>query len=61
MFEETTDGLHAYAKNEELDTALTEVIHADLQPLGLKTWLVSEVEEENWNAKWEADYPEVTI
>jgi ribosomal protein L11 methyltransferase len=61
MFEETTDGLHAYAKNEELDTALTEVIHADLQPMGLKTWLVSEVEEENWNAKWEADYPEVTI
>lgn len=61
MFEEAVDGLHAFAKKEELNVALAEVIHEDLKPLGLQTWLYSEVEEENWNAKWEADYPEVTI
>ena len=61
MFEEVADGLHAFAKKEELDTDLADVIQADLVPLGLKTWLLSEVEEENWNAKWESDYPEVTI
>ena len=61
MFEEATDGLHAFAKKEDLDAPLAEVIHSDLLPLGLQHWLLSEVEEENWNAKWEADYPEVNI
>ncbi len=61
MFEEAADGLHAFAKKEELDEGLADVIKEDLIPLGLKSWLLSEVEEENWNAKWESDYPEVTI
>jgi len=61
MFEEGADGLHAFVKKEELNADLAEVIHEDLKALGLETWLYSEVEEENWNAKWEADYPEVTI
>lgn len=61
MFEEAADGLHAFAKKQDLNASLAEEIRTDLLPLGLQTWLVSEVEEENWNAKWEADYPEVTI
>ncbi|MCH1582829.1 MAG: 50S ribosomal protein L11 methyltransferase [Flavobacteriales bacterium] len=61
MFEETDEGLQAYGKEEELDAALLEVIRQDLKPVGLDTWRASLVEEENWNAKWEEDYPEVII
>ena len=61
MFEEAADGLHAFAKKEELDEGLADVIKEDLIPLGLKSWLLSEVEEENWNAQWESDYPEVEV
>lgn len=61
MFEETDEGLQAYGKQDELDEPLLEVIHQDLKPMGIKTWRASVVEEENWNAKWEEDYPEVII
>jgi len=61
MFEETEEGLQAFAKAELLeDEKLTET-RKDLEPLGLVDWVVSEVEEENWNARWESDYPEVHI
>jgi len=61
MFEETEEGLQAYGKEDELDEPLLEVIRQDLEPMGLRTWRASLVEEENWNAKWEEDYPEVII
>ena len=55
------DGLEAYAKGEELDAEIVLASRADLAALGLVEWLESEVEEENWNARWEADYPEVRV
>lgn len=61
MFEETVHGLQAYAKADELIIPLAEECQRDLEPLGLKEWQISEVEEENWNAQWESDYPEVHI
>jgi len=59
MFDETSRGLHAYARAEELDILLAKACQRDLDPLGLKEWELSDVEEENWNAQWETDYPEV--
>ena len=61
MFEASEDGLEAYAKGEELDAEIVLASRADLAALGLVEWLESEVEEENWNARWEADYPEVRV
>lgn len=61
MFEESAHGLQAYAKADELNVSLAEEYRRDLEPLGLKEWQVSDVEEENWNAQWESDYPEVHI
>jgi ribosomal protein L11 methyltransferase len=61
MFEESQDGLQAFAKAEELTAQNLAEIREDLAPLGLIDWVISEVEEENWNAQWESDYPEVHI
>lgn len=61
MFEETPEGLQAYAQSEEIDQHLLGTIERDLATMGLLEWRVSEVEEENWNARWESDYPEVEV
>lgn len=61
MFQDDRDGLDAFAEDSELDLQLLEDIHRDLGPLGLVEWRESEVEEENWNARWEQDYPEVHV
>ena len=61
MFEEVDGGLSAYVKEDELNTAIAAATRKDMTPLGLVLWQESEVEEENWNAQWEAEYPEVHI
>ena len=61
MFENKGDALHAFAQASDLDRNALNVLEDRLVPLGLQQWLVNEVEEENWNAQWEADYPEVEI
>ena len=61
MFQHEGDALMAFGQDSELDrTALVDVKDR-LTPLGLTDWQVSEVEEENWNAQWESDYPEVEV
>lgn len=61
MFEDTPQGLTAYGQAEEIDGGLLATIERDLAPLGLSEWRISEVEDENWNARWESDYPEVEV
>lgn len=61
MFENKGDALHAFAQASDLDRNALNALENRLVPLGLQQWLVNEVEEENWNAQWEADYPEVEI
>ena len=61
MFQHEDDALMAFGQDHELDTALLEEVRGRLGPLGLIDWQMSEVEEENWNAQWESDYPEVTV
>ena len=61
MFEQSGDDLHAFAQESDLDPNELSDIQSKMEPLGLEQWQVNEVEEENWNAQWEADYPEVEI
>jgi ribosomal protein L11 methyltransferase len=61
MFEQSGDDLHAFAQESDLDPNELSDIQSKMEPLGLEQWQVNEVEDENWNAQWEADYPEVEI
>ena len=61
MFEHELDALHAFVQEEEFDRDAAEEAKEKLTALGLITWRVYQVEEENWNARWEADYPEVEV
>ena len=61
MFEHEGEALMAFGQAEELGRAALEEVQKRLAPLGLADWQVSEVEEENWNAQWESDYPEVEV
>ena len=61
MFEDTPEGLEAFGQGGEIDEGLLATIQRDLLPMGLSEWRISEVEEENWNARWEADYAEVEV
>lgn len=61
MFQHEDDALLAFGQDHELDMASLEGVRGRLGPLGLVDWQVAEVEEENWNAQWESDYPEVTV
>lgn len=61
MFQHEGYALMAFGQDHELDFNLLADVRARLEPLGLVTWQASEVEEENWNAQWESDYPEVEV
>ena len=61
MFQHEGDALMAFGQDHELNFSTLEDVRARLEPLGLVTWQTSEVEEENWNAQWESDYPEVEV
>ena len=61
MFQHEGDALLAFGQDDELDFRALEDVRTRLEPLGLVTWQASEVEEENWNAQWESDYPEVEV
>lgn len=61
MFQHVDDALMAFGQDQELDADALEEVRSRLEPLGLIEWQVSEVEEENWNAQWESDYPEVEV
>lgn len=61
MFQHEGDALMAFGQDHELDFSALEEVRGRLEPLGLVTWQASEVEEENWNAQWESDYPEVEV
>ena len=61
MFQHEGDALMAFGQDQELELAALEEVRSRLEPLGLTDWQVSEVEEENWNAQWESDYPEVEV
>ncbi|MGB0170665.1 MAG: 50S ribosomal protein L11 methyltransferase [Flavobacteriales bacterium] len=61
MFQHEGDALMAFGQDHELDFSALEEVRARLEPLGLVTWQASEVEEQNWNAQWESDYPEVEV
>ena len=55
------DALMAFGQDSEVDLTTLDNVRERLNPLGLTEWQVSEVEEENWNAQWESDYPEVEV
>ena len=61
MFQHEGDALMAFGQDSELDRTALDDVKDRLAPLGLTDWQVSEVEEENWNAQWESDYPEVEV
>lgn len=61
MFQHEGEALMAFGQESELDLAALDDVKDRLAPLGLADWQVSEVEEENWNAQWESDYPEVEV
>ena len=61
MFQHEGDALMAFGQDSELDRTSLDDVKGRLAPLGLTDWHVSEVEEENWNAQWESDYPEVEV
>ena len=61
MFEHELNALHAFVQEEEFDRDAAEEAKEKLTALGLITWQIHPVEEENWNARWEADYPEVEV
>lgn len=61
MFHEDGNELWAYAAAGEADLEAVEQVHDDLKHLGLLVWEVNEVQGENWNARWEADYPVVHL
>jgi len=61
MFQHEGDALMAFGQDQDMDFSALDDIRARLEPLGLVTWQASEVEEENWNAQWESDYPEVEV
>jgi len=61
MFQHEGDGMMAFGQDTELDLGSLDDVRQRLEPLGLADWKVSEVEEENWNAQWESDYPEVEV
>jgi ribosomal protein L11 methyltransferase len=59
MFREDGNELWAYAAAGEADPEAVEQVHGDLKHLGLLAWEVNEVQGENWNARWEAEYAPV--
>lgn len=61
MFQHEGDALMAFGQDSEVDLTTLDNVRERLNPLGLTEWQVSEVEEENWNAQWELDYPEVEV
>lgn len=61
MFEHEGDALVAYGQDHEVRPSSLEGVRQRLAPLGLAEWTVSVVEEENWNAQWESNYPAVDI
>ena len=61
MFEHDLNALHAFVQEDEFDREAGEEAKEKLTALGLIKWHVHPVEEENWNARWEADYPEVEV
>lgn len=61
MFQHEGESLLAFGQDGEVDRIALDGVRDRLTPLGLSDWRVSEVEEENWNAQWESDYPEVEV
>ncbi len=61
MFQHEGDGMMAFGQDHEVNQVDLEDVRTRLVSLGLAEWSVSEVEEENWNAQWESDYPEVEV
>jgi ribosomal protein L11 methyltransferase len=59
MFREDGNELWAYAAAGEADLEAVEQVQSDLTPLGMLAWEVNEVQGENWNARWEAEYAPV--
>lgn len=60
-FVDLPDGFEAYLpKGPEIDAQLQAIVHTYAE-LGEISFVKSEIAGQNWNALWEADYPEVRL
>lgn len=60
-FVDLPDGFEAYLpKGPEIDEQLQTIVHTYAE-LGEISFVKSEIAGQNWNALWEADYPEVRL
>lgn len=61
MFEPHETGVVAYGVKEEVDVDLAWSLMEEIRDFAILGLVEEEVEEENWNAQWEHDYPQVIV
>lgn len=60
-FEENQDGLNAYIPTEQFDRKLLNGLVSPHDPHTSIDWVVRELQDENWNARWEESFKPVQV
>ncbi len=60
-FEETTDGVKAWAQEEELDRAGIDNIYLFNDPEYTLTYELEKLEDKNWNEEWESNFSPIEL
>ena len=61
MFEDSEQGLVAFARESEWDEGGMEDVIGELQSMATVHAETSFVESENWNAQWESEYEPIDV
>jgi len=61
MFEPHETGVVAHGVKDEVDIVLASSLMEEIKTFANVGLVCEEVVEENWNAKWENDYPQVVV
>ena len=61
MFEPSGTGVVAHGEEDKVDTALAMQLLDEIKSFAEVACDTSMVEQENWNAQWEQDYPKVEV
>lgn len=61
MFEPSSTGVVAHGEEDKVDTALAYQLLNEIKAFARVACDPSVVEQENWNAQWEEDYPKVEV
>ena len=60
-FMETSDGLLAYIRKSDFESGHLDNISAFVNPEFKIEYALSEIDQQNWNAKWEENFPPIVL